>query len=477
MSQLPQEILDLFIDHFADSPAELKALSLVAKSWLPRTRKHLFRRLHIAPLPSYSSSKGEQDYADRMAALAEAFEGFLHTPEIVRCIKVVIMGRHGSGMFRLLKQRRDSKSLLHRMASALKGRLQVLTSNYDGPCIEPTLNAHICALFALPSNRIEFLSYDLNVDRLRSQSSLANFSDILQSSRLWLKHLSLQNVDIIPSTGSTCLDLLECIAAYAPSLETLCLSVRLYVAIYNDLDVATFRQNAQKPGTHGLIAPIAMSRFCLQNGCPSHILEIVLFENNHLTFKNLVYLTIEHVLISVFDKPSCLQNLKHLTLYEHLGECFCDLSEYNAVQFHHLSLPSLTHLQLFVSHLQSMIVILCRAVLGPSKATKTSYDRMRELLEYPKNDSVHLPAQTVEHGLHLHIQLLEGGLWPTSYCPSIDAILHSYLNIGPSELCGPVERITINRNDDLAQEYWPLTWRTGRIGPGEADFWWDRERW
>ncbi|KAE9385179.1 hypothetical protein BT96DRAFT_841056 [Gymnopus androsaceus JB14] len=57
MSQLPQEILDLFIDHFADSPAELKALSLVAKSWLPRTRKHLFRRLYIAPLLSTSSSK------------------------------------------------------------------------------------------------------------------------------------------------------------------------------------------------------------------------------------------------------------------------------------------------------------------------------------------------------------------------------------------------------------------------------------
>ncbi|KAE9397972.1 hypothetical protein BT96DRAFT_788354, partial [Gymnopus androsaceus JB14] len=49
MSQFPQEILDLFIDQFTDSPVDLKVLSLVAKSWLPRTRKHLFRRLYIAP--------------------------------------------------------------------------------------------------------------------------------------------------------------------------------------------------------------------------------------------------------------------------------------------------------------------------------------------------------------------------------------------------------------------------------------------
>ncbi|KAE9397971.1 hypothetical protein BT96DRAFT_46563 [Gymnopus androsaceus JB14] len=383
----------------------------------------------------------------------------------------------------LLKQGRDSKSLLHRMACALKVRLRVLTCNYGGTR-KPTLNSHICALFALSSNHIEFLSYDWIFDRLDAQSSLANFSDILQSSRLRLKHLSLQNVDIITSSsGPTCLDLLECIATYAPSLETLCLSVRLYVAIYNDLDVATFRRKAQNPGTHGLIAPIAMSRFCIRNGFPSHILEILLFENRNLTFKNLVYLAIDHISISVFDRPSCLQNLKHLTLYERSRRCYEDLSEYNTVQFHHLSLPSLTHLQLFVSHLQSMIVTLCRAVLGPSKVIETFDQRRQELSEYPENDYAHLPSPSnapVECGLHLHIGILGGVLWPDSFCPVTDATLHSYLNIGPSELCGPVERITINRNDavaHLAQEYWPLTWTTGRIGPGEADFWWDEERW
>ncbi|KAE9385180.1 hypothetical protein BT96DRAFT_605669 [Gymnopus androsaceus JB14] len=218
-----------------------------------------------------------------------------------------------------------------------------------------------------------------------------------------------------------------------------------------------------------------MSRFCLRDGFPSQILEILLFENKHLTFKNLVYLAIEHVSIPFFDRPSCLQNLKHLTLHERPRGCCHDLSEYNTLQFHHLSLPSLTHLQLFVFHPQSMIIIiLLRAVLGPSKVTENFG---RELSEYPDNDSVHLPAwQAVEHGLHLHIQVLAGRLWPTTYCPITDATLHSYINIGPSELCGPVERITINQID-AAQEYWPSTWKTGRISPGEADFWWDGEHW
>ncbi|KAE9385177.1 hypothetical protein BT96DRAFT_1007298 [Gymnopus androsaceus JB14] len=320
MPQFPQEIFDLFIDQLADSPADLKALSLVAKSWPHRTRKHLFRRLHIAPLLSYSSSssKNERDYADRMTILAEAFERLLHTPEIVHSIKVVTIGRYASGMFRLVKQERDSKGLLHGMASALNARLRVLTRNFGGPgTYKPTLNAHICALCALPSNHIESLSYDWVVDRFDSQSSLTDFSDILQSSRLRLKHLSLQNVNILPSSPAW-LDLLGCITAYAPLLETLCLTVWGYTARLSDLEIATFRQNAQKPSTHGLIAPIAMSRFCLRNGFPSQILEILLFENRHLTFKNLVYLAIEHTSIPLFDRPSCLQNLKHLTLYESL---------------------------------------------------------------------------------------------------------------------------------------------------------------
>ncbi|KAF9789198.1 hypothetical protein BJ322DRAFT_1000595, partial [Thelephora terrestris] len=39
---LPPEILDLVTDNLSDEPSTLKACCLVSKSWVPRTRKHLF---------------------------------------------------------------------------------------------------------------------------------------------------------------------------------------------------------------------------------------------------------------------------------------------------------------------------------------------------------------------------------------------------------------------------------------------------
>lgn len=41
-SSLPPEILDLIVDHLHDEPATLKTCCIVSKSWVRRTRKHLF---------------------------------------------------------------------------------------------------------------------------------------------------------------------------------------------------------------------------------------------------------------------------------------------------------------------------------------------------------------------------------------------------------------------------------------------------
>ncbi|KAJ3770123.1 hypothetical protein FB446DRAFT_790760 [Lentinula raphanica] len=49
MSRPPQEIIDRIVDEFHGSFADLKALSLVARPWLHRTRYHLFRSLTLAP--------------------------------------------------------------------------------------------------------------------------------------------------------------------------------------------------------------------------------------------------------------------------------------------------------------------------------------------------------------------------------------------------------------------------------------------
>ena len=39
---LPAEILDYIIDHLHDTEDALRNCSLVSKSWIPRTRTHLF---------------------------------------------------------------------------------------------------------------------------------------------------------------------------------------------------------------------------------------------------------------------------------------------------------------------------------------------------------------------------------------------------------------------------------------------------
>ena len=46
---LPPEILDLIVDHLRDEQTALKACCLVSKSWIPRTRKHLFAYIRFHP--------------------------------------------------------------------------------------------------------------------------------------------------------------------------------------------------------------------------------------------------------------------------------------------------------------------------------------------------------------------------------------------------------------------------------------------
>jgi hypothetical protein len=46
-SFLPPEILDLIIDHLHDEPTALKPCCVVSKSWVPRTRRHLFERVEF----------------------------------------------------------------------------------------------------------------------------------------------------------------------------------------------------------------------------------------------------------------------------------------------------------------------------------------------------------------------------------------------------------------------------------------------
>jgi hypothetical protein len=51
-SSLPPEILDLIVDHLHDEPTALKACCVVSKSWIQRTRTHLFASVEFcSPAP------------------------------------------------------------------------------------------------------------------------------------------------------------------------------------------------------------------------------------------------------------------------------------------------------------------------------------------------------------------------------------------------------------------------------------------
>ena len=46
----PPEIFDLIIDHLQDEPITLKACCLVSKSWVPRSRMHIFAHVEFDPV-------------------------------------------------------------------------------------------------------------------------------------------------------------------------------------------------------------------------------------------------------------------------------------------------------------------------------------------------------------------------------------------------------------------------------------------
>ncbi|KAF5379555.1 hypothetical protein D9757_009258 [Collybiopsis confluens] len=50
MTEIPQELIDRFIDESSDSVEDLKSVSLVGKAWVNRARFHLFRSVTLAPL-------------------------------------------------------------------------------------------------------------------------------------------------------------------------------------------------------------------------------------------------------------------------------------------------------------------------------------------------------------------------------------------------------------------------------------------
>ncbi|KAJ3515175.1 hypothetical protein NLJ89_g1923 [Agrocybe chaxingu] len=87
LGELPQEILEAIIDVFSDDQASLRACALVASSWTPRARHHLFGHLDLnlkkwPPPAHYSYSQTKRENRARARGLAVLLQAFTRSPDL-----------------------------------------------------------------------------------------------------------------------------------------------------------------------------------------------------------------------------------------------------------------------------------------------------------------------------------------------------------------------------------------------------------
>ena len=63
-STLPEEILDLIVDHLRNDRTALKACCLVSQPWVPRTRRHLFARVEFDVIKQSSFESWMKTFPD-----------------------------------------------------------------------------------------------------------------------------------------------------------------------------------------------------------------------------------------------------------------------------------------------------------------------------------------------------------------------------------------------------------------------------
>jgi hypothetical protein len=79
---LPAEILDHIVDHLHDAEDELMSCCLVSKSWIPRTRKHLFADIEFPTAKRLQSwKKTFPDLSTSPAHYAKTL--FIDRPQVV----------------------------------------------------------------------------------------------------------------------------------------------------------------------------------------------------------------------------------------------------------------------------------------------------------------------------------------------------------------------------------------------------------
>ncbi|KIK52159.1 hypothetical protein GYMLUDRAFT_77912 [Collybiopsis luxurians FD-317 M1] len=492
----PQEIFDLFIDQSSDSFPALKNLSLVAKSWLPQARKHLFRCLRIPRF--YFYCKDQTDFEKQKEAMEKSFKHLFDTPEIKRCIKGFVIDTIRS----------SAGSRFGGPVGRRKVAMPLLNSPYSASPCDPVLRV---------DTGIDFLCFEWGA-YFEPGGPPMNGSKLVEAFRKMLllnagvRRIYLKNAFIyLPSSGigtwqsqlSEGLDLFECLAGFTSSLETLCLwNITFRFNLLSFIEMMgvvstpellerlrlTLRYRNSIYSAAAGETKVAMTRLLLGDSSEvsrNWYLEVILFENRFLVFTNLVYLALDSTQLPLFiGRPSYLCNVRHLTVFDKDADTHPDKWAYRKCR---LPLPSLSSLQLIVTRYSSLIT-LCRVIFGLSRVELLEDGIKRP--EYPGpgfyngvSDSIGLtpaPARPRVQNLHIELDIdysLNRSSITSALCARLDECLHSYLDFGDPELTGPVESVTVNWPDSLTHKHLPLTASTGKLRQGDGNFWWDVGQW
>lgn len=181
--RLPPEIFDLFIDQLSHSSPDLKSCCLVSKSWLSRSRHHLFRHIILGytSIVSWEVSR----LVDTVHEYRASFRNVFSTPEIFSCVQGISIQAENS---------KKSVELQPEFVPSVGHRSLPISSF-----------RHL-----LPFRNLRFLSLDWAVlEDIETESSFGAFDDALailpQLERLMLKEVEIDDqVDPFACLSTRC---------------------------------------------------------------------------------------------------------------------------------------------------------------------------------------------------------------------------------------------------------------------------------
>ncbi|KAJ3770118.1 hypothetical protein FB446DRAFT_847231 [Lentinula raphanica] len=530
MFDLPQELIDRFIDEFHDSNEDLKALSLVSRSWLHHARYHLFRSLALMP-QDFTAMREHYDDVKYKASLPSTKdpdlrltlqdENFLRSPlagnpqstqaflssiattlPYVRGLRLLSFVQVGN---KLMPARNylqgwlgyggdecSSHSRLAWQSLSYEDFLQRRKARWESLDLPWGRGS---GLHALPFRNLRFLYIQWSVFSWTPPSEGSINPDDWPGYQLAMLISSNANTldqvyvdeypgfQLVQHCSSPNRDaLLDLLAKNAPNLQSLCLGglrEPFYMSFSDNIepegsDNFLIRDRALYPAGEK-IPHVMRSDYCLPMNSPSISLQRLYIEGFDPESTTLL----EGAILNrgIFS----LQNLTHLALSV-MPKGYDYMFMFSQVQ------GSLTHLSLDLK--DSDYYLQLRFCFFPKLEclqlmvhdTYQTWENLHDIVESLSDNVYHLDGSresVVQVVKLLHISFgFNGPLVDPIFLTeaSIDELLENLVctdtELPESMGRTQVEGITFKLRETLLAETLPRTYRTGRLKSGNTDYWW-----